>query len=471
MFVLLQPDSDASTRPYAADALAQLASTDATIRLADTAAINSPQRNANRSVNGSTKAGGSARRERVHDLVSIFLRGRVYWAEYRVNGKQQAVSLRTQRKPQARLTAQQIGAKLSAGDYQSPKPRVAIRDLVCDLLDVKRGDGAGRSTIEKYAQQLERFCGFADRRGIASIDAFRAVDFDAFRSELREVLHPSTAHDHAVAVKMLCNFAESREFVDRNPLRGVRLVEPVAERRRYVPTSDEIRRLLDAAKKGPPVVHQLLAMLAYTGARANEACALRPSDVDLARSVVCVPNFKRLRQSGVHHRVVPIHPILRPTLEAALSRAGGDAYLFMSRTRAGKPRPFNDRTLLDHALRFAAAAGIPVGRLPSEHGGKHRGGSTRTGLTPARAVQAETTTPRKLGRPPLRAKRKVDEPAQQAFVVHSLRHAFVTICESSGVSERVYRVWVGHTGDRGATSGYFDLKPDVSQRAMATVQF
>jgi integrase len=141
-------------------------------------------------------------------------------------------------------------------------------------------------------------------------------------------------------------------------------------------TSEEVRRLLSAAI--PRARPYLLGYL-FTGARREELLAVRWRDVDLVRGVIRLSSAKTAgRTAGDSHRTVPVHPDLKPVLEAA--RAAGQSspwpaptdqhrvrtWVVTAAERAGiRPRP----TLHDLRHTFAShlvQAGVSlyvVGRL------------------------------------------------------------------------------------------------------------
>jgi integrase len=57
------------------------------------------------------------------------------------------------------------------------------------------------------------------------------------------------------------------------------------------------------------------------------------------------------------------------------------------------------------------------------------------------------------------------------FTIHSLRHAFETICVNAGTPQRAIDTWLGHRSDRSMASIYYRLTDEESQRFMRQVPF
>ncbi len=103
--------------------------------------------------------------------------------------------------------------------------------------------------------------------------------------------------------------------------------------RPYLYSDEEVRRLLEAALRLPPVgglrsltYYCLLGLLAVTGMRVGEARHLLPTDVDLAAGLLTIRNTKFGKS-----RLVPIHPSTQRVLARYAARR--------DRMLAGRPAP------------------------------------------------------------------------------------------------------------------------------------
>ena len=105
------------------------------------------------------------------------------------------------------------------------------------------------------------------------------------------------------------------------PLSGLLPYRP-ARARPYLYSNDEIRKLLQAARKLPsvhglrgPTYYSLLGLLAVAGLRISEARNLQTDDVDLKKGVLTIRGTKFGKS-----RLVPIHPSTRKVLSDYATR-------------------------------------------------------------------------------------------------------------------------------------------------------
>jgi integrase len=169
-------------------------------------------------------------------------------------------------------------------------------------------------------------------------------------------MNPATVNGYLSKFRAVLNYAQNEGWVDRNPARGLRVIDPVRARDKRDPfSSQQLRLIFDApifrgcqddkdgyAVPGPARPRRarfwipLLAL--FAGLRMNEACQLEVGDVVLIDGVWCLSissasatgSSKKLK-SDASERWVPIHPVLRAIgfVEFAEDvRAGGRARLF-----------------------------------------------------------------------------------------------------------------------------------------------
>ena len=162
-------------------------------------------------------------------------------------------------------------------------------------------------------------------------------------------------------------FAISRGHVDSCPLPTSQPKLP-PQQSPYIYSTDELRRLLDAAaalcvtNRRLRAMYRTLIMLLYgAGLRVGEALSLTLRDVDLVDRIITVRNTKFFKT-----RLVPIGPNLTRELAAHVQRrrqlplpAGDDSTLFTTRT--GKPWSYQHVIRLFQHVRRAAGIACPVG--------------------------------------------------------------------------------------------------------------
>ena len=108
--------------------------------------------------------------EPVGDIVSIFQRGRRWYANFQQGGKQHRKALGTTSKKEARRRAIQLEADVLQGRYQRTLPPPALASAVEDYQKFLRTEGRAQRTLAKYAKIFERLSELARRRRVRTLD-------------------------------------------------------------------------------------------------------------------------------------------------------------------------------------------------------------------------------------------------------------------------------------------------------------
>ncbi len=153
---------------------------------------------------------------------------------------------------------------------------------------------------------------------------------------LTSVLSPASVNGYMTKFRAVLNFAANEGWIDRNPSRGLQVIDPVRKRDKRLPFSaDQLQLIFNAplytgclddwqgyAVPGPARPRRgrfwipLIAL--FSGLRLNEACQLDVADIHLIDGVDCfyvtagateIGNDKRLKTAS-SERFVPVHPML-----------------------------------------------------------------------------------------------------------------------------------------------------------------
>ncbi|MCA9082018.1 MAG: hypothetical protein KDA58_15760, partial [Planctomycetaceae bacterium] len=73
-------------------------------------------------------------KERIGERVTIYQRGRTWWASYQLDRRQQRESLQTTNRKEARRKGQIIDVELQHGQRKAPVPHVAISTAIAEYL-------------------------------------------------------------------------------------------------------------------------------------------------------------------------------------------------------------------------------------------------------------------------------------------------------------------------------------------------
>jgi site-specific recombinase XerD len=345
--------------------------------------------------------------EPVGDLVSIFRRGRTWYANFQRDGKQQRPSLKTASKKQARRKAIRLEAELLEGRYQ-PVPTVpTLAAVIKDYTAFLRTERRAAKTLTKYQKVFDRLADLAERRRVRTLDGVTLKVVDAYRSERAQAgVAAKTLYTETVVVRQLVNFALSRNLLPSDPLKGLRLKKP-----KHTPqpcwTPAQVERILQASREPE---RSRFVVLADTGMRVGELRHLTWDDVDFDHNVLHIRPKDGWQPKTKDQRAIPMSPRVGRLLQS-LPRRG--RWMFPAARSSKYPagdHQFSDRHLLAALKRVLARLGL-------------------------------------------------------AGHVHTFRHAFVSHALTRGIPEAIVRQWVGHV-DAEVIQWYTHIADASSQEAM-----
>jgi integrase len=195
---------------------------------------------------------------------------------------------------------------------------IRVVDLVNEFLLAK----ARANRTDRYLRQL-RVClmSFAGGRARKAIDQVNCSDVEKWLAGTEWA--PRTKRGYLSDVRTMFNYALRRGYVERNPAAGVELPALNGEGGKIeVHTPDQVRQVLETARRADLDICRLLAVRYFAGVRSAEAHRLREEDIKLDQNLLEVPALKSKTRS---RRLVTIQPNLRAWLElGGQLRAIGD---------------------------------------------------------------------------------------------------------------------------------------------------
>lgn len=168
-----------------------------------------------------------------------------------------------------------------------------VEELLARWIEHLEARGRRKSTIDGYRQKIDR--DIVPALGAKKLDKLRAADLDRWYTDrLADGLSRTTVHHfHAILHAALAQ-AVRWGLVVRNVADDAD-PPPLQRRQADPPSVEEVRALLARAAEGPkqgPRIASLLFVAAASGARRSELCALRWSDVDVARRTLRIRGTK-----------------------------------------------------------------------------------------------------------------------------------------------------------------------------------
>jgi site-specific recombinase XerD len=182
---------------------------------------------------------------------------------------------------------------------------------------------------------LADLCGFARwlRQTYGEqLDPARLVrqDVRAYKSDLLTVrkLKPATVNRKLTSLGAFCRWAVAEGLLDEDPTAGVESVAQGRTPPRALDAAD-LNRLIRRAQQGGNLLHiAVVTVLAHTGLRASELCALEMDDVEMTRKN---GTLTVRRGKGDVYREVPLNREARRSLREYLEArpANGSDHVFV----------------------------------------------------------------------------------------------------------------------------------------------
>lgn len=198
--------------------------------------------------------------------------------------------------------------------------------------------GLSENTIEAYARDIDKFRGFAARRGLATRDVRRSDIVDFLASLYNNRLDSRSVARHLVTIRNFFRFSLVEGYIDEDP--AATIESP--RFRRTLPqflTLAEVDRLLGQPDTSNVIGLRDKAMIELTyscGLRVSELCGLRVADLQAEAGVL------RCIGKGNKERIVPVGRCALDAVQAYYRQARGELlcggsspYLFLNQ-RGGK---------------------------------------------------------------------------------------------------------------------------------------
>lgn len=217
----------------------------------------------------------------------------------------------TKREAQRQLSA--LVASVSEGKVTSS---AATMDELVERWLESRGERLSPTTAREYRRLAKTI--ISPALGSMPIGKIKAHQLDALYAGLvkERGLSPSSVRQVHAVIRSSLNQAVKWGWLSANP--AVKATPPAVRRAEIVPPDIETAlRLLAAAEEREPEFAILLRVLAATGARRGEVCALRWRDVDLDKRTLVIRHSIAKSGNGVVQKDTKTHASRRIALDEA----------------------------------------------------------------------------------------------------------------------------------------------------------
>ena len=357
-----------------------------------------------------------------------------------INGKRYCRSTRTKDRDQAERVLQRFLAPLGLGEHRLP-----LADVWLEYVRSPNRNELAKATMDGKRQVWMHFAKWMEHFYL-HVDDLAGVTSDMVAEYLvclRTDLCATTYNNRVCILREIFRVLAQKARLEEDPWEGVRLRPDDSHSRREL-TMDELRRLLEAAKKVPgawclvpgarggsgaggmpSTMYQaqstnewylLILIGIYTGLRLGDCCRLDWSQINLAQGVIQLVPEKTKR----HHRRIVTIPIHNALGQALLDGVSGAV------VREDEP------STKHQALSTLHFTGPVLPRI-SEMYTRTRSRVSDRLCAIFRAAHIETSVQIE-GR-----KHKTPE-----ATFHSLRHTFVSFAANAGVPLHIVQSIVGH---------------------------
>ena len=284
-----------------------------------------------------------------------------YTAVYKdADGQWRQDALGTANRREARRAAIEIAQRLESGQTRPRTEVVELLPLIDRYAAFNAAKGLAPKTLWKYRADLDKLRRFVSEEKLRTLAQFTPHAFYRYRQWLAASTHkqgvtyaPKSIYTALTVAKQLCKWAWKEKLTAEYALVGVSI--PIAKPRpQPCFTTAQVEALLTHLEglndPSAKTTRTAFAILAYSGMRIGELEQLRWEDVQLQRGELGMFHIRRGGSADTtktkDHRFVPVHPRIRPLIEA------------LPRTTDLLLPGVSERRLLDTVKRTCTACGL-----------------------------------------------------------------------------------------------------------------
>lgn len=323
---------------------------------------------------------------------------RLYHAEYCADGRKYSVPLKVIYKDQAIEAAFNLLRKIRSGENTASARRATLSEIIAGYRTLIENRNNAPRTVGKYKHVLGDFENHLGQWANRPAVSFSEQDFWAFNNAMaKRKLVEKTRYDNLVIIKQMFKWAARTELIAKNPVANISMKKPPSKPQPCF-TPEQVTTLLAKADEH---FTPIIATMAYAGLRFGEVRDLRWDSIRLDQGetgyLYIWQGGSRSDRTKSGHRQVPINPELRKYIDA-LPRNGERVF----HARASPKYPNGDGLIDERRCLMS------LKRL-----------CKRCGFA------------------------KPDQ-----YKLHTLRHAFASVCASKAIPEKYILRWMGHTSSK-----------------------
>lgn len=329
-----------------------------------------------------------------------------------IDGKRYCRSTRTKDRDQAERVLQRFLAPFGLGEHRLP-----LADVWMEYVRSPNRNELAKATLDskrqvwmQFAKWMEHF--YLPVKDLAGVTQDMVAEYlTCLRAD-----HCATTYNSRVCVlREIFRVLSRKAGLEENPWCEVRLRPEDSHSRREL-TMDELKRLLESAKKEGDEWRNLFLVGIYTGLRLGDCCRLTWSQINMGEGVIQVVPQKTKRH---HQRLVtiPIHQALGAALLESAECGAPSAECVGTQHTAFSPSRFTGPVFPTISELYSVCRSRVSNRLTAIF----------------RAAHIETS---------VKIQGRRHKTPEATF--HSLRHTFVSFAANAGVPLHIVQSIVGH---------------------------
>jgi integrase len=308
-------------------------------------------------------------------MATIYRKGDLWYINYSVGGKRIRRAVSRDRK-EAEKTLKKVRAAIDLhrlDDLPGHRPSMKLAEYFDFWLDWVQRNRSPR-TAERYIEVARHFRYFCAAHRFGALQQIKPQHIEQYKAARSKHVHPNTVIHELNILSVFFTTAVSLDYIADNPVSKVHRPKRQYATARYL-SKAETARLLEAS---PDYERAVWTFYLLTGLRRGEVESLEWQDVDIHRNLITVRIRKDFKPKGREARGVPLHPALKPVINALPRRS--DRLVFA--TSNGTPLKHFDRNFRQccrkaeingasiHTLRHTCAsylvmAGVPLRTVAS----------------------------------------------------------------------------------------------------------
>ena len=339
-----------------------------------------------------------------------------------IGGVRYCRSTRTTDRDQAERYLQRFLAPFGLGERRLP-----LADVWIEYVKSPRRNELAHSTMKGKRFVWMHFADWMERcyLPVRDLNGITPDMIAEYLTCLRADVCASTYNSRVCILREIFRTLAKKAGLEDDPWEGVRLRPDDSHSRREL-TMDELRRLLEAAKKaerkeGGGEWHKLILIGIYTGLRLGDCCRLDWSQIHIAEGVIQLVPTKTKRHAHGKPVTIPIHQVL------------GAALIESAECSVRSAETQNSAPVTPHSALSTSHFSGPVLPMIAEMYVKRRSVMSDRLTSIFRAANIITS---------VRLEGRKHRTPEATF--HSLRHTFVSFAANAGVPLHVVQSIVGH---------------------------